>query len=59
MEGQGDLLTASRTRITGLCENMDKAYQPCADARSEMFVNADQVTGSLGALVQFAQASIA
>jgi len=58
-EAGGDLLEASRERLQQLRDNLDRAYEPCADDRRVMYVSADKVEGSLAELLQFASESIA
>jgi CRISPR system Cascade subunit CasC len=54
-----DIVGASVQRLRGFRTNMDAAYGPGADATSECFVSPDAVTGTLEAVVRFAQEAVA
>lgn len=58
-EASGDLLVASKERMTSLRDNLDHAYGACADERRELYVTPTVVEGSLDELLKFGRLSIA
>ncbi len=57
-ESGGDLLESSKRRLEQLRDNLDIAYERCADARSELYVSTSGVAGSLAEILRFAAESI-
>ena len=58
-EGNGDLVTASVTRLTGFRGRLDDVYGPCTDAHASFLVTPEHGEGSLEALIAFAREAVA